>query len=258
MARVVAIANQKGGVGKTTTAVNLAACVAATERRVLLVDMDPQANATSGFGVRPQGMEASIYAALLSDTPLAGLRLPTEIGTLDILPSGPDLYGAEIELVNHTQRFHALRTALEPLLDDYDTIFIDCPPSLGLLTLSALSAARSVLIPMQCEYYALEGLTQLSRTLDMVRNGPNPKLEIEGVLLTMYDGRNNLARQVADDVRGHFPGRVFQSVIPRNVRLSEAPSFGKPILLYDITSRGCQSYLDLAREFLEPAPQAAA
>ena len=253
MTRIVAVANQKGGVGKTTTAVNLAASLAASERRVLLVDIDPQANATSGVGISPQPMEDSIYAALLNGTPLARLCRPTELTTLQIVPSGPDLYGAEIELAAVEDRFLRLRQALLPLAGDFDMILIDCPPALGILTLNALCAAGSVLIPMQCEYYALEGLSQLMRTIEMVHGGSNPDLQIEGVLLTMFDPRNNLAHQVAEDIRNNFAGRVFRAVIPRNVRLSEAPSFGKPILLYDIDSRGSQSYIELAREFLDVA-----
>ena len=251
MARVGAIANQKGGVGKTTTAVNLAATLAAAEQRVLLVDIDPQANASSGLGIGPQPLEQSIYAALDRSAELASLRRQTELPTLHLIPSGPDLYGADVELMPHDDRYVRLGEALAPVLSEYDLVLIDCPPSLGLLTLSALTAADSVLIPLQCEYYALEGLTQLTRTIEMVRASSNPRLEVEGVLRTMFDARNNLSRQVADDVRTNFAGRVFEAVIPRNVRLSEAPSFGKPIILYDGTSRGAQSYMDLAREMVD-------
>ncbi len=251
MAKIVSVTNQKGGVGKTTTAVNLAASIAATEKRVLLIDLDPQANASSGLGTEPQPMERSVYAAIEGVSDLASLRCPTEIPTLHVVPSGPDLYGVEVELIAAEDRFERLKRAIEPLADEYDVILIDCPPSLGVLTLNALNASSGVLIPMQCEYYALEGLSQLARTVEMVRGSLNPHLQVEGVLLTMFDRRNNLAKQVADEVRKHFGDKVFKSVIPRNVRLSEAPSFGKPIILYDMASSGAQSYLALAREFLE-------
>jgi chromosome partitioning protein len=253
--QVFALANQKGGVGKTTTAVNLAASLAASERAVLLIDLDPQGNASSGFGI----VDASpqIYDALIGDAELAAVVRPTELAYLHVAPSGPDLVGAEVELVGLPDREHRLARALEGVADRYDYILIDCPPSLGLLTLNGLTAAASVLIPLQCEYYALEGLARLAQTLERVRAGLNPRLELEGIVFTMVDARANLSRQVMDEVRGHFGARVYDTVVPRNVRLSEAPSHGKPVLLYDIRSRGAASYLALAAEFLKRRETAA-
>jgi chromosome partitioning protein len=249
-ARIIAVANQKGGVGKTTTAVNVAASVAAAERRTLLVDFDPQGNASSGVGVSPRTVERSVYDALIGRATLREVMLPTEMPSLMLVPSKQDLVAAEVELVDAPDRAYKLRSALGELLQSeaFEYVLVDCPPSLGILTLNALAAADKVLVPMQCEYYALEGLTSLMATIDRVRGTMNPRLEVEGIVLTMFDPRNNLAHQVAEEVKRHF--HVFDSVIPRNVRLSEAPSHGKPALLYDVESKGAQGYLSLARELL--------
>jgi chromosome partitioning protein len=246
--QVFAVVNQKGGVGKTTTSVNLSASLAVSERKTLLIDLDPQANATSAFGLAPA--ERHVYDALLGDCVMKDLALSTELKHLQVIPSGRDLYGAEVELVSKLNRERQLERSIADLRDDYDYVLIDCPPSLGLLTLNALSAADAVIIPLQCEYYALEGLAGLMETIELVRNQINPRLRLEGIVLTMADQRNNLSRQVGEEVRRHFGPSVFETVIPRNVRLSEAPSHGKPILLYDAHSKGATSYLHLARELL--------
>ena len=251
MTKIVALANQKGGVGKTTTAINLGASVAACERRVLLVDIDPQANATSGLGVTEAN--PSMYDVLIDNLPLKDIVRPTEIPTLFLAPSSVDLVGAEVELRDAIGREYYLKRVLETVAADYDYILIDSPPSLGLLTVNGLTAANSVLVPLQAEYFALEGVSQLLSTIDRVKSAVNPSLDVEGIVLTMYDERMNLARQVAEEVRGHFGEKLYKTVIPRNVRLSEAPSFGKPIILYDIRSRGSEAYVSLAREFIQRA-----
>jgi chromosome partitioning protein len=250
MAKIIAVANQKGGVGKTTTAVNLAAVIAKWGHKVLLVDADPQGNATSGIGVQRGSFRKNLYHSLVLDEPVSSITLKSTIEALEIIPANKDLAGAEIELVEMEQREFRLRRALAAVEQNYDYMIVDCPPSLGLLTLNALTAAKSLLVPIQCEYYALEGVTELFDTLARIRRLHNPGLMIEGLLLTMYDERTNLSAAVAADLRDFYGLQVFQTVIPRNVRLAEAPSYGKPIITYDAHSKGAEAYSQLAREIV--------
>ncbi len=257
MARILAIANQKGGVGKTTTAVNLAASLAAFKQNVMLVDLDPQGNATMGSGIEKRDLPVTVYQLLLGDKSLREVCLRSESGKYDVLPANRDLAGAEIELVDLPQRENRLKNALQSVAGEYDYILIDCPPALNLLTLNGLCAAQSVMIPMQCEYYALEGLSDLVNTIRKVRANLNPQLEIEGLLRTMFDPRNSLAQQVSNQLQQHFGKKVYGTVIPRNVRLAEAPSYGLPVLCHDRFSKGSQAYLALAGELLQNAEQSA-
>ncbi|GMA50752.1 sporulation initiation inhibitor protein Soj [Alicyclobacillus contaminans] len=249
--RVIAVANQKGGVGKTTTSVNLAACIANLGKRVLLIDIDPQGNTTSGIGVNKADVRYCVYDVIINDVPIHEAILPTQVENLRVLPATIQLAGAEIELVPTISREVRLRRAIQPLRQEFDYIVIDCPPSLGLLTVNALTAADSVLIPIQCEYYALEGLSQLLNTIRLVQKHLNTSLEVEGVLLTMLDARTNLGIQVIEDVKKFFRDKVYRTVIPRNVRLSEAPSHGQPIIFYDPKSKGAETYMDLAKEVVK-------
>lgn len=251
MGKIIAISNQKGGVGKTTTAINLAASLAALEHKTLLVDADPQANSTSGLGFNPKTIEKSIYECMVDELDAESLILKTEVNFLDLLPSHIDLVGAEVEMININNREHRMKESLKNVKDKYDFIIIDCSPSLGLITVNALTAADSVLIPVQCEYFALEGLGKLLNTVKIIQSRLNPELEIEGILLTMYDMRIRLSNQVVEEVRSHFNQMVFDTIIPRNIRLSESPSFGIPVIAHDAESKGAISYINLAHEILE-------
>jgi len=251
LAKVIAIANQKGGVGKTTTAVNLSACLAFKGKKVMIIDVDPQGNTTSGLGIDKQNIRKSIYEVIINGESIEEVMMPTMVDNLSICPSNIQLVGAEVELVSVISRETRLKVALQDIRDKFDFIIIDCPPSLGLLTLNALTAADTILVPIQCEYYALEGLSQLMNTVRLVQRHLNPSLEVEGVVLTMFDARTNLSIQVVEDVKKYFRNKVYRTIIPRNVRLSEAPSFGLPIILYDPKSKGAECYLDLAQEVID-------
>lgn len=251
MGKVIAIANQKGGVGKTTTAVNLSACLGKRGKKVLLIDIDPQGNTTSGLGVDPKGVEQSIYDCIINDVPMSEVIIKTEFDNLWICPSNIHLAGAELELVMRENREYVLKNSIKEIKDNFDFIFIDCPPSLGLITLNSFTATDTVLVPIQCEYYALEGLGQLTNTIKMIKQKLNPEISLEGVLLTMFDARTNLSIQVVDEVKKFFKSQVFATIIPRNVRLSEAPSFGQPVIEYDKNSRGAEVYTELAEEIIK-------
>jgi len=251
MGKITAVANQKGGVGKTTTAINIAASLAAADKRVLLIDTDPQGNSTSGLGLDKDNLNGSLYDLYIGTKTVEELIMDTTLPFLNIVPSNIELIGSELELAAKEGRETILKHALGPVKKNYDYIFIDCPPSLSLLTLNALVAADSLLVPMQCEYYALEGISMLLRTFNLIKDSFNPSLEIEGILLTMFDGRNTLANQVSDELKRHFGEKVYKTLIPRNVTLAEAPSHGKPVILYDIRSKGAQSYLELAKEIMK-------
>jgi chromosome partitioning protein len=251
VSKVIAVFNQKGGVGKTTTNVNLSACIAVKGRKVLVVDIDPQGNTTSGLGIDKKGLKKTIYDVLIGEARAEEVITQTAVENLSIIPSSVQLAGAEIELTGFEEREKMLKKALEGIKDEYQYVFIDCPPSLGLLTINALTAADSVLIPIQCEYYALEGVGQLMNTIWLVQRGLNPDLKVEGVVLSMFDGRTNLSIQVVDEVKRYFKGMVYTTIIPRNVRLAEAPSYGVPILMYDPKSKGAEAYEELADEFIE-------
>jgi len=251
LSKVIAVANQKGGVGKTTTSINVSACLASRGKKVLIIDIDPQGNTTSGIGINKRTIQKSIYDVLINEELIQDVIIKTDYENLYICPSNIQLAGAEIELVAVMSREFRLKNSLEPIRNEYDYIIIDCPPSLGLLTINAFSCADSILVPIQCEYYALEGLSQLTNTIKQVKKALNPKLDIEGVLLTMFDARTNLSIQVVSEVKKYFPQKVYKTIIPRNVRLSEAPSYGQPIIVYDPKSKGAECYLDLADEIIE-------